>query len=115
MKAPTPVCWTVPETVDKEKKNPVVDKSSLRGLAPEFNRGEDVFEGNTLKIVEIDILRNAQIDFVACRKARLVQAFCLQGSEEIFHRRIFINTAGSGPGWRNVVLFVKSENAWDVY
>ena len=47
--------WTVPETVDKEKKSPVVDKDSLRGLAPDFNRGEAVFERNTLKIVEINV------------------------------------------------------------
>ena len=42
-KDPT-MTWTVPETVDKEKKSPVVDKDSLRGLAPDFNRGEAVFE-----------------------------------------------------------------------
>ena len=54
--------WTVPQTVDKEKKTPVVDKDSLRGLAPDFNRSEAVFEGNSLKIIEIDILRNELFD-----------------------------------------------------
>ena len=41
---PPSAYWTVPQTVDKEKKNPVVDKDSLRGLAPDFNRSEAVFE-----------------------------------------------------------------------
>lgn len=54
--------WTVPQTKDKEKKNPVVDKDSLHGLAPEFNRSEAVFERNSLEIVEIDILRNELFD-----------------------------------------------------
>ena len=55
--------WTVPVTVDKEKKSLVVDKDSLRGLAPDFNRGEAVFERNTLKIVEINVFRNELLNF----------------------------------------------------
>ena len=54
--------WTVPQTKDKEKKNPAVDSNSLRGLAREFNRSEAVFERNSLEIVEIDILRNELFD-----------------------------------------------------
>ena len=61
LKAPETL-WTVPQTKDKEKKNPAVDSNSLRGLAPEFNRSEAVFERNSLKIVEIDILRNELFD-----------------------------------------------------
>ena len=53
-----PACWTVPRTVDKEIKSPIVDRNSLRGLAPDFNRGEAVFEENTLEIVEINVLSN---------------------------------------------------------
>ena len=48
--------WTVPGTVDEEKKNAVADKDSLRGLAPDFKRGEAVFKRNTLIIVEINVL-----------------------------------------------------------
>ena len=55
--------WTVPQTKDKEKKNPAVDSNSLRGLAPDFNRGEAVFERNTLKIVEINVFRNELLNF----------------------------------------------------
>ena len=51
-----PTMWTVPRITDREKKSPVADSNSLRGLAPDFNRGEAIFERNTLEIVEIDIL-----------------------------------------------------------
>ena len=60
--ATPPLRWTVPETTDKEKKNPVVDKDSLCGLAPDFNRCEAVFERNSLKVVEIDILGDELFD-----------------------------------------------------
>lgn len=48
--------WTFPRITDREKKSPIADKDSLRGLAPKFNRGEAVFEGNVLEIVEINVL-----------------------------------------------------------
>lgn len=41
---------------DREKKGPVAEKDSLHGLASEFNRGEAVFEGNTLEIIEMNVL-----------------------------------------------------------
>jgi hypothetical protein len=77
-----PARWTVPQTVDKEKKSPVVDKDSLGGLAPEFNRGEAVFERNALKIVEINVFRNELLNFGTRGEVSTVQAFGFQGAEK---------------------------------
>ena len=101
--------WTVPRRVDKEKKNPVVDKDSLRGLAPEFNRGEAVFERNTLKIVEINVFRNELLNFGTQGKVSAVQAFGFQGAEEVFHRSIVVGAARAGHGRRNMVFLSQVE------
>ena len=70
---PSTFYWTVPVTVDKEKKSPVVDKDSLRGLAPDFNRGEAVFERNTFKIVEINVFGNELLNFGTRREVSAVE------------------------------------------
>ena len=57
-KRPDSSSWTVPRPTDEERKALLKNKYSLRGLAPNFKRGKAVFERNTLKIVEMDVLGN---------------------------------------------------------
>jgi len=104
-----PTDWTVPRRVDKEKKNPVVDKDSLRGLAPDFNRGEADFERNTLKIVELNVFGNELLNFGTRGEVSAVQAFGFQGSEEVFHRSIVVGATRAGHGRRNMVFLSQVE------
>ena len=71
-------------TTEKEKKPPVADQDSLCGLALDFNRGEAIFEGNTLEIVEINVFRNELLNFGARGEVGSVQAFGFQDTEEVF-------------------------------
>ena len=83
------------EQTEKEKAL-LKNKTILSGLAPNFKRGKAVFERNTLKIVEMDVLGHKLFHLSAGRKAGAVQAFRFQDAEEIFHRRVIVRTSGTG-------------------
>ena len=50
--------WTVPVGIDKEKRILSKNRKGLNGFTPDFKRSEAVFQINTLKIVELNILSN---------------------------------------------------------
>ena len=81
------------EQTEKEKAL-LKNKTILSGLAPNFKRGKAIFERNTLKIVEMDVLGNELFHLGARGKAGAVQTFRFQCTEEIFHRRVIVQQHG---------------------
>lgn len=90
--------WTIPhpwtglfpkEQTEKEKAL-LKNKTILSGLAPNFKRGKAVFERNTLKIVEMDVLGNELFHLDARGEAGAVQTFRFQCTEEVFYRRVVV-------------------------
>ena len=77
----------------KKRKTLLKNKTILSGHAPKFKRGKTVFERDTLKIAEMDVLGHKLFHLSAGGEACAVQTFRFQGAEEIFHRRV----AGSVP------------------
>ena len=88
--------WTDPHPTDRERKVLLKNKTILSGLAPNFKRGKAVFERNTLKIVEMDVLGNELFHLGARGEAGAVQTFRFQCTEEVFHRRVIVGTSGAG-------------------
>ena len=88
--------WTDPHPTDRERKVLLKNKTILSGLAPNFKRGKAVYERNTLKNIEMDVLGDKLFHLGARGKAGAVQAFRFQGAKEIFHRRIVVRTSGAG-------------------
>ncbi len=101
--------WTDPHPTDRERKVLLKNKTILSGLAPNFKRGKAVYERNTLKNIEMDVLGDKLFHLGARGKAGAVQAFRFQGAKEIFHRRIVVRTSGAGHGRRNVVCLRQVE------
>ena len=97
------------ELTDGKKKRPVEEQPHFSGLAPKFKRGKAVFERDTLKIVEMDVLCNELFRLGARGEAGAVQAFRLQGAEEIFHRRVVVRASRAGHRRRNVVCLCQVE------
>ena len=88
--------WTDPHPTDRERKALLKNKTVLSGLAPNFKRGKAVYERNTLKNIEMDVLGDKLFHLGARGEAGAVQAFRFQGAKEFFHRRIVVGTSGPG-------------------
>lgn len=63
-----------------------------------------MFERNTLKIVELDILSDEFLDFGSRGKVSAVQVVVFQGTKEIFCYCIFVTVSEFGHRGRNAVL-----------
>ena len=96
------------EQTEKEKAL-LKNKTILSALAPNFKRGKAVFERNTLKIVEMDVLCNELFHLGARGEAGSVQSFRFQGAEEIFHRCVVIGASTAGHRRQNVVCLCQVE------
>ena len=77
--------WTDPHPTDRERKVLLKNKTVLSGLALNFKRGKAVYERNTLKIVEMDVLGNELFHLGARGEAGAVQAFRFQRLMKDFH------------------------------
>ena len=93
----------------KKRKTLLKNKTILSGHAPKFKRGKTVFERDTLKIVEMDVLGNELFHVGTRGEAGAVQAFRFQGAKEIFHCRVVVGASEAGYRRRNVVCLSQVE------
>lgn len=82
--------WTVPHPTNGVRKVLLKGKYILSDLASNLNRDEVIFERDTFKIVEMDVLGNESFHLGAGKKAGSVQTFRFQGIKEAFHRRAVV-------------------------
>ena len=101
--------WTVPHPTAGVRKVLLKGKTILSSFASNLNRSEVIFERDTFKIVEMDVLSNEPFYLGAGRKAGAVQTFRFQGVKEVFHRRAVVWASGIGHRRRNVVCLCQVE------
>lgn len=80
----------------QRKRNLSQNREELGGFAPDFKGSEAVFQINTLKILELDILSNSLFNICSGMKLLTIQAFCSESSEKVFHSRVVIRAAMAG-------------------
>ena len=85
------------------------------GLAPDFKRSEAIFQVNAFVIVEVNILSNELFKLAAGSEASPVQALRLERPEEIFHDGVVIGASGSGHRRSEVIFWLRSKYALEVY
>ena len=101
--------WTVPNPTNGVRKVLLKGKYILSGLASNLNRDEVIFEWDTFKIVEMDVLGNEPFHLGTGRKAGAVQTFRFQGVKEVFHRRAVVWASGASHRRRNVACLCQVE------
>ena len=76
----------------------------LHGLTPDFGGSKAIFQVNTLKIVELDILGDNLFDFSSAGKVHTVQTFGFESTEEILHGSVVIGASRAGHRGLKVVF-----------
>lgn len=73
-------------------------KSSLRGLAPDFIRSEVIFRVDALKIVEAHVLSDRILKLRRSSVMSMIQTFGLERTKEVFHDNVVERPTRSGHG-----------------
>lgn len=81
-----------------KKKNMSYQKSSLRGLAPDFIRSEVIFRVDALKIVEAHVLSDRILKLRRSSVMSMIQTFGLERTKEVFHDNVVERPTRSGHG-----------------